>query len=655
MNKKTIRVLIVEDSKLWAETMIRILEKNDYEVIHDIVSERKDFLECLNHRVYDLILADFNLPQWNGQEAYLALRESGKDIPFVVVTGSLIEEKVIDLLKMGVQDCVLKEHLTRLPITVDRVLKEKQLKDKERKVRERLHHSELRFRGILEQSELAIFGYDQDGTLLFWNKRCEGIFGYGPEQVLGKKVFRILYTPWEREEIRKKTERMFKGEAVNSEDWVRVALDGKKIYLHTTFYGVRDESGRVVLGVSASLDITERLKLQEQLIQAQKMEAVGQLAGGIAHDFNNQLTVIIGNLKLALSELSRDETVYPRLADAEKAAEQCSEIVRGLLLFERRSISLDKHVLNANSILDEFEKLIRHLLPTSIEIQIKKNADKANIEGDATQIQQVLMNLAVNARDAMPGGGKLFMELQNVDVDESYSRKVPEARPGSFLCLTVTDTGAGIPPEILPRIFEPFFTTKKEGEGTGLGLSTVYAIVKLHDGWVHVYSEPGLGTTFKIYLPVSSGSAETPAKEDRSEITGGHETILVADDEDAILQLAKAILERNGYRVLVASDGEKLLSIYEKNSAGIHLILMDYTMPKLSAHDTLERIRAIRQDAKVIVSSGYGFTGPVAEELGRSGVTEFIQKPYHPDVLARTVRSVLDSNKFHADRQRKAA
>ncbi len=650
----SINILILEDSKMWAEMMVRELERHEYQVSYDLVTSENEFREAIKNNNYDIILADYSLPQWDGEKAFHVLQSLNKHIPFILISGMVDEQKAIDLLKEGIQDLNLKQNLFRLPTAVRNALREKELRTRELEAKKSLEKSELKFRGVLEQSELAIIGYDADGTVIFWNKRCSDIFGQDASRMLGKNVLNVVPHE-EQDRVMKKIKQVFRGDSVSADAWHRKNQNGQREFFHTSYYGVRDYGGNVVLGVAATLDVTERRRLEDQLVQAQKMEAFGQLVGGITHDFNNLLTVIIGNLNLVLNETDSSSSSYALLMDATLAANQCSSTVKGLMALGRKSEDVEKVTLDFHVLLANFEKIISHLIPSNIEIEFHKNAQKFLVDGDNTQIHQVLLNLALNARDAMPNGGLLVIDTQNVYFDEDYAKRMPDVHSGQFFCISVTDSGEGIPEPQISRIFEPFYTTKKDGKGTGLGLSMVYGIVKSHGGWIRVYSEPGKGTTFKVYFPISMGNCQKKILEDMKSIMGGSETILIADDEDAIRNLAQAILERKGYNVLLAKNGEELDSIIQQKDSQMNLILMDMIMPKFVLEESLKIIQQHRPNVPVIISSGYSLSGEQTKELLSMGAVGFIQKPYNPEDLTRIIRSVLDMNQNQAINRLKAA
>ena len=388
---------------------------------------------------------------------------------------------------------------------------------------------------------------------------------------------------------------------------------------------------------------TEELRRsEEQLRQSQKLEAVGQLAGGIAHDFNNLLTVINGNSELLLRGL-RDEKQSERVQEIRKAGERAAQLTRQLLAFSRKQV-LQPVVLNLNSIIPDTDKMLRRLIGADVDFLTSLEPELWPVKADPGQIEQVLMNLAINARDAMPQGGKLTIQTANVYLDESYAHGHAAAvSPGPYVMLAVSDTGHGMDAETRSRIFEPFFTTKEKGKGTGLGLSTVYGIVKQSGGNIWVYSEVGRGTTFKIYLPSVAEASEQRAPEaaPREGVPQGSETVLLVEDEEVVRRLARDILELNGYRVLEAADCREALSLCESHEGPIHLLLTDVVMPQMNGRELSECALALRPAMRVLYMSGYTDDSIVHHGVLDAGVA-FLEKPFTPDAVARKVREVLD-------------
>jgi PAS domain S-box-containing protein len=389
-------------------------------------------------------------------------------------------------------------------------------------------------------------------------------------------------------------------------------------------------------------DVTDRLNLEAQLRQAQKMDTVGQLAAGVAHDFNNLLTIIQGHAGLLDSAAGLDAAHTESARQILIAAERAANLTRQLLLFSRKQI-LQTQLLNLNDVVANLGKILRTLIGPQVELKRLTMDNLPAINADPGMMEQVVINLAVNARDAMPRGGELVLKTFFVEVDEGYVQRHPEARLGNFVCLTVTDTGHGMDESTLARIFEPFFTTKEVGKGTGLGLATVYGIVKQHQGWVEVESEVGRGTSFKVFLPVSTRAVNGSTLVQPGIAPGGDETILLVEDEKALRDVVKEILEVKGYQVICAATGAQALKVWEERQGEIDLLLTDMMMPEgVSGRDLAERVLQDRPDVKVICSSGYSLD-VVSPDFAKKKGTDFLQKPYSPETLARTVRECLDA------------
>jgi len=390
-------------------------------------------------------------------------------------------------------------------------------------------------------------------------------------------------------------------------------------------------------------DVTERKHLEDQLRQSQKLEGIGQLAGGVAHDFNNLLTAINGYTGLALQRLDEGNSVRPYLEEVKKAGDRAATLTRQLLAFGRKQI-LQPIPLDLNSIVSDINKMLRRLIGEDINLNAKLAADLKRVKADPGQIEQVLVNLVVNARDAMPKGGKLTIETTNAELDREYASTHVGANPGDYVVLAVSDTGTGMTEQVRRQIFEPFFTTKEKGKGTGLGLSTVYGIVKQTGGNIWVYSEPNHGTTFKVYLPaLASSSTSSEPKTAESPIPRGSETVLLVEDEEVVRGLARQILEDAGYYVLVAQQGEEAVRLCNEHAKEIHLLLTDVVMPGAGGKVVADRLSALRPGIKVLFMSGYTDEAIVHHGVLDSNV-EFIQKPFTPLALSKKVREVLDSN-----------
>jgi two-component system cell cycle sensor histidine kinase/response regulator CckA len=411
-----------------------------------------------------------------------------------------------------------------------------------------------------------------------------------------------------------------------------------------TDYVVKDRLGSLASKVSRAIrEVKERAehrRLEQQLRQAQKMEAVGRLAGGIAHDFNNLLTVINGYSQLISARLPAGDSTRADAEEIQKAGDRAAALTRQLLAFSRKQI-MAPVVLNLNRIVSEMEKMLRRLIGEDIELVTSLDPGLGNVKADSGQIEQVIMNLAVNARDAMIHGGKLTLETANVTLDEGFARDHAGAHIGPHAMLGVSDTGVGMDQETQSHLFEPFFTTKEQGKGTGLGLSTVYGIVKQTGGSIWAYSEPGQGTTFKIYLPRVDDPADSskPTKR-REQLPRGTETILLVEDAEGVRNLIRQVLTQNGYTLLAAEDGEQAFKLVEQHAGPIHLLLTDIVLPRMGGPEIAHRLRALRPGIGVLFTSGYTDRGVVENGVLESGIA-FLQKPFAADELRRRVREVL--------------
>ncbi len=511
-----------------------------------------------------------------------------------------------------------------------------------RQVEEALRESEERYRTLFDQSKDGVYITTREGRLVEANQAYLDLFGFTKEEAQNLDILQIYPEPV-MENRQRFREAIEKTGSVKDFELKLKTKDGRLIDCLSTSTVKKAADGTTTGYQGIVRDITEYKQLQNELVQAQKMEAIGTLAGGLSHDFNNILTVIHGYAELLIMDHDDRD---PRLNDLHKiveAAKTGSELVRSLLAFSRRS-EIQSQPMNLNKQVEQVRQLLCRTIPKMIRIETVLSAEPATINADPGQVGQVLMNLAINAKDAMPDGGALTIETRNITADDEYCRTHLGLKPGAYVLLTVSDTGCGIGKETLEHIFEPFFTTKEVGIGTGLGLAMVYGIVKQHGGEIICSSKPDSGTTFSIYLPAllqdEQGLEPAPVKEPP---TGGKETILLVDDEASIRTLGIKMLSRAGYTVLTAPDGQAALKTYQEQGAEISLVILDLMMPEMGGKRCLEKLLEIDPKAKVIISTGYSMDQRT-KEIAESGARGFVLKPFQLTYMLNTVREVLDEN-----------
>ncbi len=505
--------------------------------------------------------------------------------------------------------------------------------------RKRSELARRRLATAVEQAEETIMITDPSGSIQYVNPAFEKTTGFTTKEALGKNPS-ILKSGRHGEELYRDLWNSITHGKVWKGRFVNRRKNGTLFSEDATISPVRDRTGRIVNFVAVKRDVTEGLALQQQLLQAQKMEATGTLAGGIAHDFNNLLTVVMGFSELLLAEKEQDHPEYADLQKIFHAAKNGADLVQRLLMFSRKSEP--KPVpMNLNKQIVQVEKLLRRTIPRMVDIGLELSPDLPRIDADPSQVEQVLMNLAVNARDAMPDKGKLTVRTDILTLDEEYCRLQVEASPGEYVVLGVSDTGHGMDKQTLEHIFEPFFTTKEMGRGTGLGLAMVYGIVKQHNGHITVHSEVGHGTTFQVYLPAIPGEAETGVETSEEAPAFGTETVLLVDDEEYVRELGARILTKQGYTVLQAENGKKALDLFDKERSQISLVILDLIMPKMGGKECLKELLKIDPQVNVLVASGYSADASVEDTI-QMGAKSFVAKPFRSNDLLRDVRRVLD-------------
>jgi PAS domain S-box-containing protein len=644
---KELRILILEDVPADAELMERELRRGGNKFSSKRVDTKKAFLKELKDFAPDLILGDYNLPSFDGIAALAIVQEKHPDIPFIFVSGTIGEEMAIETLKKGATDYVLKNRLSRLVPAVNRTLREVEERAERKRAEEALRQSEEKYRLITASAKDGIFTLDMEGKITFVSPHWLSLTGYAEREIIGQHFTKVL-----PEEYWALTLKRFKdalsGKEIPLYEIEIHTKDGRIVPIEINVSSLLSPEGQIVGRIGLFRDITERKKLEqekgnleEQLRQSQKMEAIGCLAGGIAHDFNNLLTVIKGYSQLSLLKLKEDVPLRSNIEEIKRASERAADLTCQLLAFSRRQV-MEMKVLDLNYLLRNLDKMLYRVIGEDIELVTGLADDLGRVKTDPGQIEQVIMNLAVNARDAMPKGGKLTIETANVDLDQAYTRAHVAVEPGPYVMISVSDTGVGMPPEIRDRVFEPFFTTKEKGKGTGLGLSTVYGIVKQSGGDLWVYSEPGKGTTFKIYLPrIDEPLEESREKVVREELPRGSESILIVEDDEGVRKLAVQFLQMQGYTVLEACQGKDALSVCEKHKKPIHLMVSDVVMPGMDGRELGKQLEVFYPGMKVLYMSGYTDNTIVHHGVLDRGMN-YIKKPFTIDGLARKVREALD-------------
>ena len=629
------RILSLEDDPAFLELVRAALEAEGIE--HDLVhvTTRHEFERALqDEKSFDLILADYAVPQFDGLTALRIVRQKRLDVPFILVSGSLGEELAIDSLKEGATDYVLKQRLSRLIPAIRRAMREAE----ERKERLRVESRMQEQSRLLDLASDAILQQDLDDTILYWNRGAERLYGWSSAEAIGQKASQLIYRS--AESLAEGRQQLaLAGEW--SGDLKQLTRAGQEVITSNRWTLVRDETGMASSILVIATDVTERRSLEAQLRQSQKMEAVGQLAGGVAHDFNNLLTVIQGHSALLLAGGTLSKGATESVQMVMESAERAAGLTRQLLMVSRKQAP-QMGQLDINKAVASMARILQRTLGEHIQLEVQPAPNLPTIHVDPGMIDQVLLNLAVNARDAMPNGGKLTIQTS---ISPPAEIRLDPPKVGSSVSLRCTDTGMGIPPDVLPRIFEPFFTTKEVGKGTGLGLATVHGIVQQHRGLIEVWSEVGMGTTFLIVLPAAAETTTIASSKVESSATqGGTETILVVEDEPVVRQLMRNILSRFGYQVLEAASGLAALKIWQQQPDRIALLLTDVVMPDgMTGWDLAEQLSKDQPKLKIVYTTGYSAELTGRERHLQEGVN-FVQKPFTPTKLLQTVRRSLDTN-----------
>lgn len=634
--KREISVLLLEDLQSDAELITHELKKLHQDISVEWVNSRQSFKDAISKRKPDLIISDYTIPSFDGISALKIARAEAEGRPFIFVSGTIGEERAIDALKLGATDYVLKDNLNRLIPAVERALREASYLQEVKNAQEKIREQAL----FLNKAQDVIYAHDLDGHITYWNKSAHRLYGWKEPEVLGKNVIGLLYKQMSSQ-VSKAWESVFtKGKWMG--ELHHIKKDQSRVIVESRWTLISDEANKPKSILVINTDITEKKQLETRFMRAQRMENIGALAGGIAHDLNNILSPIL--MAVQILRQSRHEPKTDKMLNTiELSATRGAEIVKQILTFTRGKEG-KRNVIQTKYLFKEIDQLISQTFPKSIQMKTTYPKNLWPIQADPTQLNQALLNLCVNARDAMPKGGLLEISAQNQTIQKEVTNFHPDAKEGSYVVLRISDTGNGIPEKYLDKIFEPFFTTKEFGKGTGLGLSTVRSIVQNHGGFITVRSKPGQNTTFEVYLPAHQVSDENPSIPSEEHLPRGNgELILVVDDEVFILDMLKHTLELFGYRVLTAKGGSKALEIYQRHASEIKGAIIDRYMPFMDGLETIRALQKINPDVKCIQISG-AVENIEQEEQLPSAIISSIRKPYTTEKLLKSVQELIQND-----------
>jgi PAS domain S-box-containing protein len=637
-------ILVVEDSRQDFILIRSYLEKNGVQATYVLVSSHGELEDKLENYSWDIIISDFKIPGMDFLTSLKFIQLTSEDVPVIVVSGTVGEEKAVELLKLGIADFVLKHNLGRLIPAIDRALRERDERRAmlwaQKKMREQAE--------ILDAANDAIIVRSLDDKILYWNKAAERQYGWTADEVLGRYVVEVLYSVSRVSFDEALSILMREGDYIGRISHSR--RDGSKILVQSHWVLVKDEHGRPKSILAIHTDLTERVELEQKYFQAQKLEALGQLTGGIAHDFNNLLTVIIGNAELLVESLERSVELHELAQLIHSAGESAAALTNRLLAFARQQ-TLEPQVFSPGDVIVEMEELIRRSIGKHIELKIESSKNLWSVNADPVKFEAAILNLCINSRDAMNNGGHLTIRLENCILDSGYVASNPSARAGSHVLVSVADDGAGMAPEVAAQAFEPFFTTKGVGRGTGLGLSMVYGFVMQSQGHVRIESAVGKGTAIRIYLPRSGTDQENILPcETHDDKRFGSERILLVEDDDLVRKYALDVLSGLGYAVTVAKDGDEALEVIKRGTE-FDLLFTDVVMPgNLSGPRLAFEAQLMQPGILILFTSGCA-DHSTADDAGIEFGSNLLHKPYDQASLAKKIRTLLDGKFGEVDQR----
>jgi two-component system, cell cycle sensor histidine kinase and response regulator CckA len=640
-----LRILIVEDSEDDLLLLLRELRRGDYTLDYARVETAVEMQAALDRQAWDIVIADYTLPRFSAPAALELLQHQQRDLPFIIVSGTIGEDAAVAAMRAGAHDYLLKDNLTRLVPAVARELREAQERQKRIEAEQALRESEERFRQLAENITESVFWMSEPTALaiLYVSPAYERIWGRSGDSLYAnlREWFEAIH-PDDRQRVQ--TSYFDRSLLGKYDEEYRVIRPDKSIrWIRDRGFPIKNHTGIAYRVVGIAEDITNRKLTEAALRRTERLESLGTLTNGIAHDLNNILTPIMGIVQLLPKKIGNmDDSTKRLLQILNDSTHRGADLVKQILSFARGVESKPTNI-QIGDLLLEIQRVIQQAFPKNIELSLDLPPNIWSISADASMLHQVLMNLCVNARDAMPTGGKLSVTAENLEIDKNYARMNLNASVGNYVAIAVTDTGTGIEPKILDRIFDPFFTTKDIGKGTGLGLSTVVGIVKSHRGFIDVDSKVGKGTRFKVYLPATVTSEIAPVIVTEQPESGRGELILVVDDEVPIQVITTATLEMHGYRVMTASDGIEAIALYAQHQHEIGVVLMDMMMPNLDSIAIVRTLRKFNPQVQIIAMSGLATSEIVAQTIDE-GVKAFLAKPFTPTELLDTISNLENIN-----------
>ncbi|UYP47849.1 Sensor histidine kinase RcsC [Candidatus Lokiarchaeum ossiferum] len=636
-----VRILILEDREDDYVLIKRTLGQSIHETVIKWVKTRSEFVEALQHNSWDVILSDFDLGTFTGLDAFNLLKQTRKDVPFILISGAIGEEYAVNAMRAGVSDYILKGDLTRLNPALERELEDAIIRKEQVVSENKFQESQLELTQIFNSvGPMSVISLDYKFKMV--NDSFCNFYGYNRDEIMKLDYFTIMKVPFD-EDNGCPIKEVLKTKNTVDREYTFISRTNEIFHCLLSYSPFIDSRNTIIGCVVTITDVSQIRSLENQLLQSQKMEALGRFAGGIAHDFNNIMTVILGFSQMISSSLSDSDSNKEYIDEILGAANRAGALTEQILSFSRKK-KLTEQSIDLIQFIQDLEKILQRMIGEDIELNTVFSCDSAPIFANPTQIEQVILNLATNARDAMPEGGKFTLKIDIIDFSIENKKNHFKLPPQKYIHLQASDTGCGIKNELKNRIFEPFFTTKERGKGTGLGLSTVYGIIKQVKGVIDVFSEESMGTTFHIYIPYSLKKiSSNPTKLVYRDQLNGNESILLVEDESSVQNFTKKILEKHGYEVTSAENGIEALKIIEDLKNPFDLILSDIIMPKMGGMKLFEKLAIEKKNGlKFLFMSGYDLkTSFLADQ--RINEKFFLQKPFTSHELLVKMRKILDN------------